>query len=193
MLDKYYLIYLFMGVVLLASLYIPHYLDNKRNDNSISKIEYSIAQNSSKEKAVEALGVIMAIIVVVFLWPIVLVWLIKTKWDDKNVKKIEPDKPFKVEKGDLIRELTADEIELTEMVNDPMNAVPELPFGHLHSVWLRFKDKITSKDKLYSFSALYKKWHGNIEYTGYVIVKNNKPDEFLILDKHRYLENEEQN
>jgi len=178
-----------MGVIVIASMYISHYIDNRGKndeDSPFNHLQYA--------RLVEALVIVIAFIFFIILWPLFLVWLFKSKWDDRYTEKIEPVKPFKVEKGDLIKEMPIEEIELFEMVNDPMNAVPELPFGHLHAVWLTFKSKIISGDKLYSFLSLYnEKWYGNYVYTGYVIVKNGKPGEFLILDRHRYLENEKSN
>jgi hypothetical protein len=63
---------------------------------------------------------------------------------------------FKVSKSDLVEKLSRAEIETREQVFDPLNAVPNLPFGHLNGVWQSFVDGLEPDCELWSFRGRWK-------------------------------------
>lgn len=68
------------------------------------------------------------------------------------------------------------------MVTDPLNAAPELPFGHLHPVWLKFKQSLDEQDTVHSFT---KEWRPPLsfcrqEVSGYVCVRGGQPEHFML-------------
>ena len=68
------------------------------------------------------------------------------------------------------------EIEARERVDDPAQAVPALPFGHLNEVWRSLIDDLAPGDELWSFSAQWSNEFGRPELrTGYVLWRGRKP------------------
>lgn len=68
------------------------------------------------------------------------------------------------------------EIEARELVEDPLGAVPNLPFGHLNATWLRFLEGRSDSDELWSFTASWQTiWDQKELRSGYVLVQNGIP------------------
>ena len=67
------------------------------------------------------------------------------------------------------------------MINEPLNAVPDVPFGHLNPIWMEFKEKLEIEDKIWSFSGYWSsEWGWKKEYQGYVITINGIPKDFIV-------------
>ena len=81
----------------------------------------------------------------------------------------------------MLERLTVEEIESREMVYDPLNAVPNLPFGHLNEVWAQLKAAKQTKDELWSFAAT---WLGDDDTPelrkGYVLWRRRKPLGYIL-------------
>lgn len=105
---------------------------------------------------------------VIALWPIVLLSRLKNK--NKllpSASFVLPElKKFVVEREHFQLQLSVKEIEDQEMIFDPRGAVPNLPFGHLNAVWVKFKAEIPLGGEIWTFSA---PWDGRWR-TGYVIL-----------------------
>ncbi len=109
-------------------------------------------------------------------WPIGLYMKIREVFNSKDVLEIEEDEEFSVKEGDLLERLSQQEIEDRELVYDPLNAVPELPFGHLNMAWCNFLNQISDGDELWSFTAKWKtEWSRGEYLSGYVIVNGGNP------------------
>lgn len=81
-------------------------------------------------------------------------------------------KEFAVTLDHLLKRLTLDEIEKTEVVSDSLGAAPRLPFGHLNQAWEDFKQSILDGDQLWSFSAPWTTGWGQEEVRdGYVVLR----------------------
>lgn len=80
----------------------------------------------------------------------------------------------------LIEHLSLDSIELREVYRDPFNAVPPVPFGHLHGAWQHFCQQLQEADQLWSFrldaskdeGLDYGKRSGIVE--GYALLRNGE-------------------
>ena len=113
--------------------------------------------------------------IVVLFWPFILCFLIYAGWRGE-LTAWEDEREFVVQRQHLQERLSLQEIEMREMVTDPLNAVPELPFGHLHTAWKAFLDVYTDRDELWSFTALWQSPWGTTEHrAGYVFVRNQVP------------------
>lgn len=107
-----------------------------------------------------------------FIWPILIALNIKEHYEKKKVKEEDEKSKFHVELKDLIQKFDREEIESKEIVHDPLNAVPQLPFGHLHKTWLTFCEQLETEDALWSFSADWKsRWGSKEQIEGYVAVR----------------------
>ena len=101
------------------------------------------------------------IVVSVFLlfWPLVMLFHFLTlrahkdrlSYNKKRVSELQVR--YAPAQADLLEALTIAEIEAREKVHDPMNAVPDLPFGHLHPAWMKFRQGLAPDDVLWSFRS----------------------------------------
>lgn len=89
---------------------------------------------------------------------------------------------FRVKLTDLIESIDVAAIEAIEMVYDPLRAAPQLPFGFLNSVWLKFRDRMNDDDKLWSFKSTNKAgFFVNEICFGYARVKGTEIEHHFIV------------
>jgi hypothetical protein len=109
---------------------------------------------------------------VVVLWPLAIFLKCRVLFEARRPAPTVEEKPFEVSRSDLQTMLSVAEIEARERVFDPMQAVPDLAFGHLHEAWQGFKHGLQPGDEIWSFSARWTTWSGRDELPeGYAIVK----------------------
>jgi hypothetical protein len=112
----------------------------------------------------------------VLLWPVVPVMKLKQWWDERQAEIRRKEDVFKVRRQHLLERLTVAQIEAREMVEDPLQAVPSLPFGHLNAVWCDLVAGLSPGDECWSFSAHWSNDFGLPELrTGYVVWRGSKP------------------
>ena len=118
-------------------------------------------------------------------WPIAIYLLILQLLCKKKVKPIK-NEFFKVRKSDLLENCNILQIEYLEMVIDPLNISPQVPFGYLNKVWLEFLSKLDSKDEIWSFKSKWnvRRIHGEIK-TGYVSVRYGQPNFYILTSNIR--------
>ena len=117
----------------------------------------------------------------IYLWAylaagvVVAIWLYVAKFRKASGAPV-PERVFAVKRADLLEKLTVAQIEARERVQDPLGAVPDLPFGHLHAAWQVFLAECQPGDKLWSFSARWPgDWRGEEQREGYVRVRLTGP------------------
>jgi len=119
---------------------------------------------------------VLVVLSIVLLWPVVWWMQCAELVKDRRAARKREEAVFKVKAQHLLERLTVEEIESREMVYDPLSAVPELPFGHLHDVWTQLKAAMQTKDELWSFAAT---WPGDDDTPelrkGYVLWHRRKP------------------
>jgi hypothetical protein len=71
-----------------------------------------------------------------------------------NGERLAKAKVFVLKEDALVREMTVAEIEQANMVRDPLGAAPNLPFGHLHAVWVEFRDGLGVGETLHLFESV---------------------------------------
>ncbi len=164
----YLMWYLIIGAVILISITGFHTL------TSTKKAERPLIVSKHYDTWwYQLLSSLQLIVVFVFLfipcWPILLYIKIKGTYFAP-----QPAPTFAITSSDLIELLTIEAIELREMVSDPLNAAPNVPFGHLNPAWKDFIAELGTEDQLWSFSSVWKLSFGGHELKkGYVIVTNN--------------------
>ena len=169
--------YLAVGVVVLAVIFIAHRLSKKDESQSLSDLldavnperktlQYRILNN--------IVAPVVAAVLVVAVWPVAIVMKAKEIFSKKTDTATEEEKKFAVAQGDLLEQLAITEIEQRELVVDPMNAVPDLPFGHLHAAWAKFLEDVGPEGAIWSFSANWTTTWGRKELrAGYVVVRGD--------------------
>ena len=113
--------------------------------------------------------------VAITIWPVMVLILLEDKLNIGPGAPV-PERVFAVKRADLLEKLTVEQIEARERVQDPLGAVPDLPFGHLHAAWKVFLAGCQPGDKLWSFSARWPgDWRGEEQREGYVRVRLTGP------------------
>ena len=85
------------------------------------------------------------------------------------------ERGFVVEHEHLLARQSIDQIEREEVVTDPLNAAPELPFGHLNGAWQNFLTQYVDGTELWSFAATWETPWDKEMRSGYVLVQEGVP------------------
>ncbi|MCW8884233.1 MAG: hypothetical protein OQK12_03125 [Motiliproteus sp.] len=140
---------------------------------------------SIAEHIKEASSELFAMTMLATLWPLLLVWKAIDSVTGQRVREVAPPPVFKVEYSDLIEKLTVHQVEQRERVQDPMKAVPDVPFGHLNSGWRSFIDGMQPTQELWYFSAQWDRSHRQELRTGYALVKDDEICSHYLSDVRR--------
>ena len=170
--------YLAFGAFIAATYYIAQKISERRTSLGISR-ELSAAlfpdRHTLRYRLVNhVVGPLVAAVIVAIAWPIALVmqarvWLGR---DEGESVATEPDPQSRILKEHLLERLSPDEVERRELVSDPLDAVPNVPFGHLHARWMEFRAALGPEDEIWSFSARGESgWNRTQERIGYVVVR----------------------
>jgi hypothetical protein len=71
----------------------------------------------------------------------------------------------------LVKQLSVQDVEILEIVEDPLGCVPSLPFGFLNHVWTQFLTDLSPIDTLWAFTACEVCGFQLEEREGYAIVR----------------------
>jgi hypothetical protein len=108
---------------------------------------------------------------------------IKEVFFEQDLPEIEGEEEFAVKRSELKHRISLHEIEDSEIVGDPLDAVPNLPFGHLNMAWRTFLQDRLEGDELWSFKSQWQSSWGQKEIrSGYVIVQQGKPGAYFLTD-----------
>lgn len=168
-----------IGVAVLAVVFGAHRLTKKDESESLrdlldavnpdrKKLSYRILNNWVVP--------VLAAVAVVVAWPAALYMKGKEIFGKKSESALDEEREFAVERSHLRELLTVAQIEAREVVTDPLGAVPDLPFGHLHAAWKTFVESVGEDYELWSFTAPWQTTWGRKELrTGYVVVRGGIP------------------
>jgi hypothetical protein len=176
--------YLAIGVAYGLSVWIMHELRPRKDE-----LSDMLTAALEKAKAGQPFSFLedilvpcLAIVFVVTAWPLLIAINIRDKRRFERNRHDDGEEQFAVTAEDLLERLTIQKIEQREMVIDPLHSVPELPFGHLHPAWVKFKDALGEQDAVYSFTKI---WHPPLsvyrqEVSGYVCVRGEHPEHYML-------------
>ena len=130
------------------------------------------------------------IVIFACVWPLG-VWftvepLILFITDYKTAKEEhEAAKPFEVKRGHLVKPCSLEEIEAQAVVFDPLGGAPNVPFGHLNSVWVTFRDSLPKGSTLWAFKGEWPRsqWTSKI-LNGYVVSDGVKIGKHVVVKTH---------
>jgi hypothetical protein len=181
-------VYLALGVLTLAvagGAHLWHHRHDLRDPNAVTSLTSMStlmeALHPERRKLwyrvrARLLAPVLTVIAMVLFWP--LAWWMRCAdlLDERRVAGQREEEVFKVSAQHLLERLTVDQIEAREMVQDPLSAVPKLPFGHLNAVWSQLKSATQPGDELWSFTATWPGSFGSPELRkGYVLWRGRKP------------------
>lgn len=115
----------------------------------------------------------LTFLVVWALWPLAVYLRAVRFFSKEGADETTLGREFAVEPRHLEERLTLEAIEAREMVDDPLGAVPNVPFGHLNAAWQAFLENRETADELWSFTAPWQPWLLQPEQrAGYALVRN---------------------
>ena len=119
---------------------------------------------------------LIASVVIVVAWPAVIAWFIKDRfWETESLDDDDyEDDVFEIASEHLQERVAIEEIETREIVEDPLGAVPALPFGHLNTGWEKLKQQIQPQDEIWSFSAPWDGWPHSTRREGYAMMRKQE-------------------
>jgi hypothetical protein len=126
--------------------------------------------------AIASLGMVLA-------WPLVAGIFVRS-WLPRTAPVAPKAEPaFAVAAGDLLEPLSIQDIESREVVSDPLGAVPDLPFGHLHPAWRRFLDGQAPSDRLWRFRTAWPPYGTPTVHLGYARVRDGAVVAHILLER----------
>ena len=137
------------------------------------------------ESVREALVMITVVSANTVIWPIFVGKILTRRWlAHKAAPTAEPStlrhEELAAAHGYLSERLSIAEIEVREMIQDPLGAVPKVPFGHLYVAWIAFKSKHADADGFLAFQIERGIGDGNYRLAGYAVLDGKAViDEFL--------------
>lgn len=130
------------------------------------------SSSRAQQFLLQVLVPLLASVVIVVAWP--LAWAMGAqelhRWF--RARRRRQAAAFKVRSQDLIRATTVAEVEQGERIRDPMGAVPDQAFGHLHGAWRRFVAHRPPHSHLWAFARQWTDERGRVrDLRGYVWVR----------------------
>jgi hypothetical protein len=176
------LLYLALGVLTLAvagGAHLWHHRHDRRDPESLASLMEDWYPERKKlwyRIRARLLAPVLTVIAMVLFWPAAWWMRCAELLNERRLAREREEAIFKVKPQHLLERLTVDEIEAMEVVQDPLNAVPKVPFGHLNAVWSQVKETMQPGDELWSFTATWPGEFGSPELKkGYVLWRRGKP------------------
>ena len=86
---------------------------------------------------------------------------------------------FALNDFELTRQVSIEEVERTNLIQDPMEAVPNIPFGHCNARWVVFKDSLQDNETLWEFESTRSELKGVQAMWGYAVKRDGRVDRFM--------------
>ncbi len=160
----------------------------KRYFGFASKMMSAIRPESTKDKILTPVVLILSAILFALFYPLIALWFYLQKikvHKDSNTEKPSPQ--YRCGLHFLIAKKTVQEAVQENSYSDPN--IPPIPFGHLNKAWLNFINELSPNEELWSF--LIPKGHSEYfkgqdivgQISGYARIKDGKiVGEFLVED-----------
>ena len=97
---------------------------------------------------------------------------------NSNPKDLE-EIAFALNDFELTRQVSIEEVERTNLIQDPMEAVPNIPFGHCNARWVVFKDSLQGNETLWEFESTRSELKGVQAMWGYAVKRDGRVDRFM--------------
>ena len=86
---------------------------------------------------------------------------------------------FALNDFELTRQVSIEEVERTNLIQDPMEAVPNIPFGHCNARWVVFKDSLQDNETLWEFESTRSELKGVQAMWGYAVKRDGRVERFM--------------
>jgi hypothetical protein len=183
---RYLVLYLAIGVITLALTLLQSYLEKKKYGPSLSDTMDELRlQNAGAWQRIghKIIVPVLAGIAVICVWPVAIVLLVKDLIKPRRSVEVAEKQEFRVREEDLIEQLSIDEIENRERIQDPLGGAPDEPFGHLWPAWQAFVNELSADASLWSFAATDDSDYEAIRLQGYVHFDNHRAESVFITSR----------
>jgi hypothetical protein len=183
---RYLVPYLAVGAITLALTLLQSHLEKKKRGPSFSETmeELRLQKASTWQRIAHKIIVpVLAGVAIICVWPVAIVFLVQSVIEHRRLAKLEEDKKFRIREQDLIEQLSIDEIEKRERVDDPLEGAPNEPFGHLWPVWQTFVNELSADASLWSFAATDDTSHTAVRLEGYVHFDDGRAQSVFVTAK----------
>jgi hypothetical protein len=174
-------LYLCVGGGVLACMLLMNWRDGRGRQSS--QLLASLRQPMSRREMLfeKVLAPVLVIVAAVLGWPWAL-WLARqSRREGIQRDQRKADAVFRVRPQDLGRQTQVTEVEALARVNDPLSAVPDVPFGHLNAVWQAFVAERPPKAELWSFACDWTSdWSVTFARQGYVWVQGDECSPWML-------------
>jgi hypothetical protein len=184
--QLYAAIYLGVGFVVCLVVVAAHLIGRRKKSKFVRDMMNAV--NPRREaflyRVLEDLVVpALAFFLVWLVWPVVFVLKIRDSLKKKALaaqteQEAEPP-AFALNDSELLRQVTVDEVERTNLIHDPLEAVPNIPFGHCHARWVLFRDSLQANETLWEFESTRSELAGVQAMWGYAVRGEGKVDRFM--------------
>lgn len=203
--ELYAAIYFGLGLVV-SLIVVAAHLANKRKESKFSR-DIMKALNPKREAFLyrvleDVIVPTLAFFLVWLVWPVVFVLKFKDIFKKKSQEVVaESDSDlipnrnrnpnsnsnpedleelaFALNDFELTRQETIEEVERTNLIQDPMEAVPNIPFGHCNARWVVFKDSLQENETLWEFESTRSELKGVQAMWGYAVKRDGRVDRFM--------------
>ncbi len=145
---------------------------------------------TTRERWVVVGRILAVALMAMCLWPVFIVIMVLWKWfprvvprlnwgnsaKEKEMNVTEAEPVFSVSPSHLGRPVTIEEVEAANYVTDPLEGVPALPFGHLHTRWLQLRSHVRPGCTLHGFDVLFRqaRYQPVRRYRGWAVVDSDR-------------------
>jgi hypothetical protein len=182
----YLQIYFGVGLVVCLAVVTSHLGMKRRQASSLTDALKSL--NPSRQRfwyrVVEDVVVpVLAFILVWLVWPVAIglkfFEMHQKREAAANSERLAKARVFVLKEEALLREMTVAEIEQANMVIDPLGAAPNLPFGHLHAVWVEFREGVGVEETVHLFESVGPNAFRREMIWGYAVCKGGRVERFM--------------
>ena len=182
----YLKIYLAVGFVVCSAFIGTHLLVNRHKSTLLADMRRALLPTPTHFLSYFFYDFFIPIFTFVLVW---VVWPISIGLKIKHMvfkkpaplkrRRLVEVKEFILDEAELIREVTIEEVERTNFIHDPMEAVPNIPFGHLNARWLSLRDSIQPNETLWEFESKRSELKGVQSMWGYAVKADGRVDRFM--------------
>lgn len=168
---KYVLLYVAIGAITALATLVQERSARKKHGPSIGDMLYDLTREKAsfwKRFSHEFLLPALTGLAVICFWPFAIFLLVRHASAERQRRIREEERRFRVREENLVEQLSIKEIELRELVYDPLGGVPEKPFGHLWPAWRTFADGLDADSTLWSFAATDNSGYEPVRVEGYI-------------------------
>jgi len=184
--QLYAVIYLGVGFMVCLFVVAAHLIGRRKKSKFVRDMMNAV--NPRREaflyRVLEDLVVpALAFFLVWLVWPVVFVLKIRDSLKKKalaaQAEQVAEPPAFALNDSELLRQVTVDEVERTNLIHDPLEAVPNIPFGHCNARWVLFRDSLQANETLWEFESTRSELAGVQAMWGYAVRGEGKVDRFM--------------